>query len=54
MEPLALLSSCMRRLSISKCPGNEDYCTISKTSLVKNMLCSKLHCQKTFKLIVYS
>jgi len=33
------------KASKSKLYGNEVDCTHSLTSLVKNMLCSKLHCQ---------
>ena len=45
--------SCTKRLSISKFSGNEVYYAIL-ILLVKNMLCSKLHCQKTFISKVFS
>ena len=44
----------MERLSISKISGYEVHYTMSLILLVKIMLCSKLHCQKTFKLKVFS
>jgi hypothetical protein len=34
--------------------GNEVYHSIFKTLLVKNMLCSKLHCQHGFNFIPFS
>ena len=37
----------------SKLSGNEGYYTNSSILLVKNMLCSKLHCQKGFNSMLY-
>ena len=37
-----------------KLSGNEVYCTNAVTLLVKEMLCSKLHYQKGFNLILFS
>ena len=43
----------MKRKSNKNLPGNEVYYTNSLVLLVKNMLCSKLHYQKYFELIVF-
>jgi len=39
----------MKCVSLSKISGKEIYNTIFSISLVTIMLCSKLHCQKSFK-----
>ena len=38
----------------SKLYGNEVYCTNASLLLIKIMLCSKLHCQKVFRLKLFS
>jgi hypothetical protein len=42
--------SCMKCVSIQKISGSEVYYTILSRLLVKIMLCSRLHCQRSFKL----
>ena len=44
----------MKRELNQKLSGNEGYDANSLILLVKNMLCSKLHCQKDFNLIPFS
>ena len=43
-----------KRVSILKTSGNEVYYTNYLILLIKMMLCSKLHCQKFFKLKIFS
>ena len=43
----------MKRELYQNLSGNEVYYTNSSILLVKNMLCSKLHCQKGFDLILF-
>ena len=42
----------MKRELDQNLSGNEVYCTNSLISLVKNMLCGKLHCKKGLNLIL--
>ena len=44
----------MKRILDQKRSGNEVYFTNSSILLVKNMLCSNLHCRKGFDLIILS
>ena len=43
----------MKREVNQNVSGDEVYYTNSLISLVKNMLCSRLHCQKGFNLIPF-
>ena len=46
VSPVECLQICYKKRIKSELSGNEVHYTISSMLLVKNMLCSKLHCQK--------